>query len=366
MSIHHRIPLLLLGLLFATATPAATPNWHDINLTIVHEHVLPRYQALAAATARLEQQGQAFCSSVDADGLAKLRQSYNEAMDAWMGVQHIRLGPVEMLMRYHRYQLWPDKHNTGAKHMRDLLAEQDLQRLQPDNFQHISVAVQGFTALEGMLYGKGDTLKGFGTQGQAGYRCHVVEAIGHNLATMSAELEETWGNDNTPFQKMFNYYEPTNGVDDPDSSREVAARFLNQLHTQLEAVVDQKLGRPLDASPAKAKPTRAESWRSRRSMRNIVLNLEATEALYLTGYSPAVKAKPEGVEVDKRIRAGFRDAIVQAKGFKRPLYEIARDPAQRPQLQRLQQTITGLKGEISANLSQILDLPQAFNSLDGD
>ena len=368
-----RLSLLFFGLLGTSGVQAELSSWHDTNVTIIERHVVPGYRKLASATVELDRQGRAFCMSPSAAGLKDLRQGYHRAMDAWMANQHIRFGPVEMFMRYHRYQLWPDKHNTGAKHMRRMLAEKDSQRLQPDNFRHASVALQGFTALERVLFRKNNKdkeLSVFGSHDKPGYDCQVVMAISHNLATMSEELVKEWSGKRTPFQKMFNTDERSminaKGEDSLSTSREVAARFLNQLHTQLEAIVDMKLGRPLDTSAAKAKPRRAESWRSRRSLQNIVLNLQASASFYVTGFSSRVSREKDGAEIDRRIRQGFSRAIAQAKAIKQPMYEIVRDPTQRPQLEQLRQTIRELKGLMSGNLSQILNLPQAFNSLDGD
>ena len=366
-----RFSLLSLALLSTAVLQAAPGSWHDTNVSIIEQHVLPGYRKLASATAELDRQARGFCRSPSAAGLEKLRQDYHQAMNAWMGIQHIRLGPVEMFMRYHRYQLWPDKHNTGSRQMRQLFAKRDPQRLRPDKFIHTSVAVQGFTALERVLFGKqGKDIRTFGTADKPAYHCQLTMAISHNLAGMSEGLVKDWSSARTPFQKMFNTDDRSmvsaEGVDSISTSREVAARFLSQLHTQLEAIADMKLGYPLDDSLDRAKPRRAESWRSRRSMQNIVLNLQGSAEFYLAGFSKRVSQAQGGAKIDGLISQGFNRAITQARAIKTPLYEIVADPKQRPQLELLQQTIRELKGLISGNLSQVLELPQAFNSLDGD
>ena len=367
---YQRIALYLVGMLFASTASADVPDWNEINNSTISRHVLPRYRVLAEATAGLDRQSRAFCASADRGALERLRHSYHEAMDAWMGVQHLRHGPVERHMRYFRFQLWPDKHNTGSRRLRELLMQQDVQALQPETFRHSSVAIQGFTALETLLFDSGDTLKALTGPQAPGFRCRVVEAISHNLATMATELVKDWSTSKTPFQKMFNADgKSTLGPDGRDNlaaRREVAAGFLNLIHTQLEVIIAQKLARPMAASPAEARPQRAESWRSRRSLRNIMQNLVAVEDLYLHAYSDAVQASPEGKALDSRIRSGFRKSIQQAQDFHRPLVELVREPADRGPLLQLQQTVAVLLTDISSDVNLRLDLPQTFNSLDGD
>jgi len=350
--------LLLGGLLLSVPAQAAL-SLAQANQRMVDDHLLPAYQRLAETTRALALQADALCAAPDAAQLADTRQAYQQAMDAWMGIQHLRFGPVELLLRYHRYQLWPDKRNTGAKQLAQLLTAEDAELLQAERFEQSSVAVQGFSALERLLFGARLSAADF-----AGYRCAFSRAVAHNLATMSAEIVAEWNSGDVPYRALM--LQVGRGNDSFESDREVTSRLLNNLDTQLQVIVEQKLLRPLDGDVAHARPRRAESWRSQRSLRNIALNLAALQELYLTGFSPLLLERPAGVALDARLRSAFTEALAAARAIDRPLLEIGRDPAQRPALDRLLAKCRDLKALTGGALPQALDIPLGFNSLDGD
>ena len=94
-------------------------------------------------------------------------------------------------------------------------------------------------------------------------------------------------------------------ADDAEAARDVM-RVLSEC---IDAVIAQKLKAPLGERVAKAKPKRAESWRSGRSMRNIVLNIESIRALVETsgGFADLVTAHGES-ELAEDLRMGLADA----------------------------------------------------------
>ena len=342
--------LLLLSLITAPAT--AAPPWLESNLAAVDEHMVPRYRQLAAATAKLEGRVSALCEAPGEPALKRARDGFHHAMNAWQGIQHIRFGPVERYLRHHRFQLWPDKHNTGAKQLAKLLAEEDTEVLEAERFRSLSVAVQGFGALEGLLFDPKVDGAGY-----AGYRCRLAGAMAANLAAMAEEIVAEW----PAWRGMIE--SAAGGNDEFDSDREVAARLLNNLHTQLQAVADLKLDRPLGNPGAKAKPRRAESWRSRRSLRNIARNLEAAEALYRTAFAPRLTTEDEA---NRLISAAFAEAHSVLAAIDRPLYETARDPDYRAALERLRGAAATLRRTVAERLPPAIDIPLGFNSLDGD
>src|SRR3546814_2816979 len=63
-------------------------------------------------------------------------------------------------------------------------------------------------------------------------------------------------------------------------AKEASLDFAKALRGALLLVQDYKLGRPLGAAPDAERATRAESWRSQRSLRNVLINLKAAQALY--------------------------------------------------------------------------------------
>ena len=340
---------------------SATPAWQQVNLTIVDQHLLPSYQQLAKASAGLMHQSQQFCANVNAKQLQAFQAEYHKTMDAWSNIQHIRFGVVDILMRYHRIQLWPDKHNTGAKQIRKLLATQDRQVLKPDYFKRASVAIQGLGTLERILFNsKGDTLATFKQAPKGAYRCELAVAISRNVHEMSQGMVSDWTQGDYPYRDIIKSAE--RGNDFYESSLNVSARFLNNLSTAIQSIVEQKLARPLDKNLQRAKPRRAESWRSQRSLKNIINNLQATQTLYEVGFSSLVKDRA----LDDRINMAFKQAIKSAQRIKQPLSKAVKDPKLRVQLIELQTQCQTLHQLLASTLPEAIGLPIGFNNLDGD
>ncbi|MEJ2755809.1 MAG: imelysin family protein, partial [Gammaproteobacteria bacterium] len=143
-----------------------------------------------------------------------------------------------------------------------------------------------------------------------------------------------------------------------DSSQEVSARLLSNLSTQLQSIVDQKLMLPLEHR----KMELAESWRSRRSLRNIQLNLQALEDLYSTGFSGSVT----DAKLDAEIRQSFRDAITSLEAIHLPLYRIQANTEADQKLQHVLESCRRLKRLINNQLPPTIGMTLGFNSLDGD
>lgn len=357
---HSRLKITaLLALTIGLGSPlqAAAPADGTVhNLRAVDSHIVPGYQALGSSTTRISQAADAFCAAPDADGLDRLRQAYRDGMGDWQSIQHIRFGPIEYLTRAHRYQLWPDKRGTVRKHLDRLLAAQDSAALELDTFAGGSVAVQGFSALERLLFGADVGPAQFSGDAAARYRCQVVQAIGANLADMSSRLVNDWQD-----QRHF-IATAHDGNDFYDSDQEVSAKLLNNLHTQLQVVVEQKLERPLGDSLRKARGKRAESWRSGQSLANIRRNLQASRDLYQAAFAPRLQDGGLKAEIDQ----AFADSLQAVDAITLPLYQAVKDPAARLQVETLHGRAYELKSLLGNRLPEALGLVLGFNSLDGD
>ncbi|MGE3481236.1 MAG: imelysin family protein [Gammaproteobacteria bacterium] len=365
MTARGKILLLQAALcLLLPAVVLADSPWPALNRALVDEHIVPRYRHLAEAAEKLDERSRTFCAAPDDAGLAGVRAAYQDTMDAWMEIQHVRFGPVELYLRYNRFQLWPDKHNTAERQLSKALAEQDAAQLVEDKFPYASVALQGLSAYERLLYGGDADGARFDGEGQDTYPCLLLGAIAHNLARMSADVYREWTTAKPSYRDIV--FEAEQGNSHFETSEEFSARMLNNLYTSLQFIVDQKLLAPLGATPAEANPRRAESWRSRRSLRNIVLNLEAAESLYLIAYSAPLKSGKENVALDREIRRAFDRTLHAARDIKQPLYDALQTPGQRQSVERLLAAASELKRLLGDPLPSALGLPLGFNSLDGD
>lgn len=357
---------LLLPIVAALALPAAAAgkgDWSEVNRAIADEHAIPRYRALSGATDSLATVTAALCESPDAVHLKRVRDGYHHVMDEWQGIQHMTFGPAELFMRRYRIQMWPDKHGTGARQTRALLKAQDAAKLSASAIARGSAALQGLPILERLLFSDDTNPAAFGNGDEPSYRCRLTEAVARNLSNMAGEIRDEWTSGTPSFRGRI--LGDDRGDGEPWTSEEIASLFLKDLSTALQVVADLKLRRPLGDTAEKARPRRAESWRSRRSLRNVRVNLAAARDLYETGFAPVLTVVPEGNVLDRRIRDGFAAALSAAE-TDLVFYESAADPEERRVLEALLGAVVSLDRVLSSELPPALGLSLGFNALDGD
>lgn len=346
--------ILCLSLL---ALPAfADTAWQSVNEALVDQHLIPRYQRLAETTATLSKQAHAFCAKPDTESFESLRAAYHPAMDAWMGIQHMRFGPITFLLRHERFELWPDKHGTGARQMQRMLAEENRELLKLEQFAQQSVAVQGFSALERLLFPSSLHLDQFGHARAPSYRCDFLMAIADNLNDMAAGNLADWRPGKVDYRAAILGAEA--GDDFFEGSDEVSSRLLNGLYTQLQVIVDQKLLLPMTERKAR----RAESWRSQRSLRNVRLNLLALQEMYAIEFAPMVNDPA----LDASIQAAFQATIDAANQIPSDAFNFDTSAANDAAQTHLLQSVRDLKKLIGSQLPPAVGLMLGFNSLDGD
>src|SRR3546814_10889735 len=126
------------------------------------------------------------------------------------------------------------------------------------------------------------------------------------------------------------------------SDLEVTAAYLKSLHHAPRLAGDTRLKPVLGADIGAARPDRAEAWRSGRSLRNIVLGLEAAQALYLgeggsgIGLEHLATASQTDAKIGPLLTKAFAMTLETARGIGKPLPEAVVDPATRPPVEKLE------------------------------
>jgi predicted lipoprotein len=346
------IRIAILACLLLIAAPAqAAPDYARLNADAVREHVVPRYEALAAATARLDEAAAAFCGGNRTD-TAALREAWRGAMAAWEDVQHVRFGPAEWFNRIARFAFWPDPRNVASRQLAELFEKRDPKALSPQGFVTGSVAVQGLTALERELFDPAEA----GKFASDPYRCEWLRAVTTNLATMARDIVADWTAPPHDFARAF--VAASGGYKD---AAEATLDLFKSLHTAVELVADHKLARPLGESAKAARPRLAESWRSETSLANATANLRAARDLF-----DRLRPGVSDAALVKEILARFDGAAAAAAAVKGSLESAVADPARRTAVERLRREAFALKRLIAERLTVALDLALGFNALDGD
>lgn len=318
-------------LALALATPAAA----DVP-TAVNRNILPGYTAFAAATAALSDMAMGTCDA------QLLRPAWNTAYDAWLGIAHIRFGPVEDDGRALAIAFWPDPKGLGAKQQNAMIASADPMGIDPTAFAQASVAVRGLTAVERLLYPE--------TPLTGDYPCTLLATTTADLAQTARDIEAGW---------QGGFADALLTAGQPANTRflsEVEAKqtLFTQLITGIEFIKDSRIARPLGTFDA-PRPDRAEARPSGRAMANITASLTALRA-YAISLDPTATRTP----------AAFDRAITAAKAIPDPTLAQITDPQLWLKLDILRGEVQALQDTAIAEIGASLGVSVGFNAADGD
>ncbi len=233
------VAVAALGLLGA---PAAAIDHAAVAARALEGHILPRFDALAAGTAALAEAAGGHCAGGPEDVMA----AYNTAFDAWMGVAHLRFGPLEEGDTGFSIAFWPDERGATPRALARLEADEDPVVDDPAGFAQLSVAVRGLFALDALL--------AEGPPAPATYECRLVEAVAVDLAATAERARDRWRD---PFA---GYLATAGAADNPLylTPEEGSRALFTALTSGLEVTADHRLGRPLGTFE-KPQPRRAEA-----------------------------------------------------------------------------------------------------------
>ena len=350
MTLARRLAVAMFTAVVATPSlpaSAAAPNYAAINTSVVDKHALPRYHALSNATENLVSSIDHLCRQVSHASLSTAREAFHLAFDGWQGVEHLRQGPAAEVEAHIRVKFWPDRRNLVGRHLRRTISGNDGSILEPATFATTSIAVQGFPALEQLLFGKEATERLKSPDGPI-TRCKIARAISVNLRSIAQDLHAGWRNN-------------------PDGNRphkRVTSDLFNDLVTGLVAIADLKLGSPM-GSNGRTRPRQAESHLSGRSLRNVTKNLEALKDLYIS-LASAPSSPLAGTAGDQTIRNRFNAAIAESKSLGPSITAILETTDGPRRLTALKTAIKEMTRTVALQVSEALSLVLGFNALDGD
>ncbi len=305
---------------------------------IVETHVLPGYEALVAETAALEASAASDCTPKNTELIGR----YHSAFDAWVSVSHLRFGPSEQKDRAISPAFWPDPRGSTPKSLAALLQNSDPIVNESSAFATVSVAARGFYALEFLLFDPQ-----FTDHPNQTYYCELIRAVANDIAANAEAILTGW-------QDGYGSLISTPGNDTFRTRDEATQQFFTALSTGLVFTSQARLGRPL-GSFDRPRPKRAEARRSGRSLRHVVLSLEATRAL-------AALMLSDDAEVD----AAFASVLERAAALDDPVFANVVDPLGRVRVEALQQSIDALRADVARKIGTELGIAAGFNSLDGD
>jgi len=358
------ILISFLGLIFSPVSAIEASEYFRINQVLAEKHILPRYEKFSQQTFELNRVAKNFCVAPARIDLKDIQKAFHFAADAWAGVQHIQFGPIEEKLRLNRIFYWPDKHNTGSRHLKRLLKSEDETMLKPERFSLISVALQGFPALERLLFRQSEAL--FEEKGTSRFRCNLVKSISGNLKKISENVLNEWKDKSNGFLKVVT----SSGVPIYNGEDEIFQNYFASLYGILRTIHDLKLRRILGETPDDSRPRRSEAWRSERSLRNIILNLEAAKNLFQGeggfGIDDFIEIHNPNTNVAKDFNTYLEYTLKTALSISIPLHKAVRDQKYFEEIDRLQAQILALMGLVRGRISLAVGIRPGFNKLDGD
>ena len=312
--------------------------------------------ALAAASSD-------FCLDPPTGVYARLVDAFHAAMTAWQRAQPIGFGPVTRENRLARFEFWPDTGGSTDRQIRRVLTDRDPALVADGGLTGKSVALQNLATFERLLAENVSRLAGAGKDGTAEdkYACAWMSEIARFQLRLATAVADEWAN---------GFAATVIGADGGNASyadaRAATTDYLKSLSGIVDIVIRQKLERPMDASVAKARASRAESWRTKRSMDNIVANLETARAMMAIPNGFADLMTAAGSEALGAGMVGQFDAAIATAKAIGNMEDALGDAAMRPKLEELLRQLRSLRVLIQGPLSQDTELTVGFNSLDGD
>lgn len=315
------------------APPAAAGSAEALDAVL-----LPGLAGFTRATAALDGAAAADCTA------AALDAPYAAAFDAWLAIGDIRIGPTETAAP--AIAFWPDARGFTRRTLAGLIAGEDPVIDDPAAFAEISIAGRGFLALDMVLSDADFAAPAAGT-----YTCRLVQRLAADLSARAAALEAAWVEGYGAILRGAGA--PGNAVFMNDS--EAVRALYTQVLASLEFTADSRIARPL-ATLDRPMPTRAEAWRSGRSLPNA---LAATEAAVALARALGDRPLPATEAALDRVREAA--ARVSDPGFQ----DIA-DPVAWFRLEVLGQKVEAVAAAIEQEIGLPLGLTPGFNAQDGD
>ncbi len=353
------LTLLMLG--SGAASRAATKEQAAAVVSqAVDGFIRPAYRAFRDRTLALVGDVDNLCKNPNADTLNGARDSFRRAVGTWSQAEIIRFGPITEENRLDRILFFPDRKGLGLRQIQAALTQKIPDITDPAKLAGKSVAIQGFGALEFVLFGTdSDALANPG----GAFRCAYGRAIAANLANISNAVDKAWS-DRDGFAARWvspNADNPLYRTPD-ESLSELIGVFVDGLEWMRDVRINGFFGEKQEED----KPKQAVYWRSGATLAAIGANLSGLSSLLEASNLEAV-LPADSAWIEDSARFEFGNAVHAANDLdSRPVADILNDGKARSRLSYLRLVTSSLSEIFGTRISQVLSLSTGFSSLDGD
>jgi predicted lipoprotein len=359
----HRIWVAAIAVLWFDASPGQAFDHEGLARRALERHIVPGYERLIAATAAQSAAVGAACDQPSDRHLAAARNTFKEALIAWGRIEHIRFGPIAEQSRLDAMIFWPDPRGIARRQIARVFTQQDVDALSPKALAGKSVAIQGFSTLDVVLFGPGS--EAIARPDDLGrFRCGYARALAANIETSARETLAGWS-DKAGFAAL--WLNPAAGNPAFLNSKETTHALVQAYLTGLKQARNMRLGGPLGLKVPGARSLEAVMPNSNLALDLIIANVEGLRDLLTeSGLSEAI---PEGAPARSVMRSVATEldlAIPRLRQIAGLAPNPFQDGAARSQLIALGFPLKNAHDATLSAMSEAAGLSVGFNSLDGD
>lgn len=347
--------LILFGLLYIPLNGFSTDkiDYKNINLELTKKYIIQQQKQLDKSIKGFKANSVTLCQNKDPKYLDNVKSSYKELAMQWSKINFISFGPASLNLRRYRFQYFPDKHGTGGKQFTKFVAQKDPKSLDPKTFSDTSVAIQGITAAERLLYDKEYSIK---LTGKDKFYCHYLIAISDNLEQINTNILSEWKPILEKISSKKNY-------DDSDYFLKVYQDLYHLIAFANEVRIKALLG----ASSKKNRSYKAEYRYANFSKESLLVSLHSFKELFFgfetfKGISSLVQDKKSNTT----LLTLTNDVIKSTENIENTLTKATTTTNGRKQLLDTSAKLEKLGIFLKENYSLKVGMYLGFNNLDGD
>ncbi len=322
-------------------------------------YILPNFERLAEQTGQLANSVDGLCNSPDIVKLKTVQDDFRLSLLVWARVEFLRFGPLAKDNRLDRMLFWPDRKGIGLRQIKRAIVKQNPSLKDPEQISSKSIALQGFGALEYLLFGKGSELL---AQNAGEFRCAYAASVTKNIRSISKQVFDEWSNKDgfvkqwlSPAKNNPRYY-------DED---EALGELVGAIAQAFEFVRDLRLKPIWLKIDPNVNYKRAIFWRSDMTFPIIKSNFQGLNTLI--NVSGLVSTLPNDSRwIGGSLEFSFSNVNKTFATITLPLEQAVFDPEQAEDINYLVILARTLQTLIGDKLVIALDLPESFSALDGD
>jgi len=346
-------------------TPATAFDDAALARRALERHILPGYENFADAAKTFAHTASELCRKPSEATLEETRATARDTLLAWGRIEHIRFGPISKDQRLDRMLLYPAPRGIVPKQIARLLRQKDLKALEPHKLAHASVAVQGFTAIVPVLFGKGSNQLALSASPNS-FRCQYVEALAEGIAQIASETLGDWSG-------AFGQTWLNPGPENPAflNAKETTRALYRSYVTELEVARLQRLAPMLQNETENGTHAEPLFPNSELGLPFILANIEGLRSLLTeSGFIDATWATDEKEQTAQAIlRSVETDLGFSIRAGKSALAiapNALADPEARKKLVPMTFALKNAEVTGRSALGTLTGLFLGFNSLDGD